>query len=114
MQMKAMVDKAEKGGTATLNVRIPKELKERGMQVLEREGVSVSELVRDVFKYMEAQQELPVFAGPGLRGPSQKEAECERRRAAMRSLIGILPPDVDIDAARHERLMRKTEPGIRS
>lgn len=113
MPVKAMADKAEKGATATLNVRIPKELKERGMRVLEREGVSVSELVRDAFRYMEVQQELPGFASPGLRKLSRREAECERRRAAMRSLIGILPSDVDLDAARHERLMRKTEPGIR-
>ncbi len=97
-------------GTATLNVRLPEELKERGLQVLEREGVSVSDLVRDLFGYLEENQELPDFAVDSKR---MKKADVERRRAAMESLVGILPSDIDLDKARTERLMRKVRSGVR-
>ena len=99
-------------GMATLNVRMPEELKDRGMQVLEKEGVSVSDLVRDLFGYLEENQEVPEFVTASK--PGMSKADAEQRRAAMRSLIGILPPDVDIEAARHEYLMRKTRPGVRA
>jgi len=98
-------------GMATLNVRMPEELKDRGMQVLKREGLSVSDLMRDIFSYLEENQEVPEFAAASKQGMS--EADIAKRRAAMQSLVGILPPDVDVKAARHERLMGKTRPGVR-
>ncbi|MCL2889000.1 MAG: hypothetical protein FWE65_01095 [Eggerthellaceae bacterium] len=98
--------------TATINVRMPEDLKTRGMQVLEREGVSVTDLVRSLFSHLEQSQELPEFAKGSQRGMSSTDAE--QRRAAMRSLIGILPPEAQLEAARHERLMRKTSSGVRA
>lgn len=96
--------------TATLNVRLPEELKERGMQVLNREGISVSEIVRELFLYMEQNQKVPAL----LKEQSQSiQNETERRKDALRSLIGILPSD-DVDTFRHERLMKKSEPGVRA
>ncbi|MFQ8869067.1 MAG: type II toxin-antitoxin system RelB/DinJ family antitoxin, partial [Eggerthella lenta] len=47
--------------TATLNVRLPEDLKDRGAQVLRREGVSVSDAVRGLYEYMEKEQRLPEF-----------------------------------------------------
>lgn len=39
--------------TATLNIRLPEELKEHGMQVLARQHISVSEAVRQLFCELE-------------------------------------------------------------
>ena len=60
---------AKEGGeamaaTATLNVRLPEDLKDRGAQVLRREGVSVSDAVRGLYEYMEKEQRLPEFIKP--------------------------------------------------
>ena len=61
---------AKEGGeamaaTATLNVRLPEDLKDRGAQVLRREGVSVSDAVRGLYEYMEKEQRLPEFIERG-------------------------------------------------
>ncbi len=98
-------------GTATLNVRMPEHMKERGMQVLEREGVSVSEVVRDLFCELEATQELPSFV---KQKSSLRNGADEGRRSAMRSMIGILPADLTVDEARENRLQRKCQPGVRA
>lgn len=45
--------------TGTLNIRLDRNLKESGMQVLERNNVSVSEAVRRLFVSMAQTQELP-------------------------------------------------------
>lgn len=97
--------------TATLNVRLPKELKEHGMQVLEREGVSVSELVRDIFKYLEQNQQLPDCID-GVQ--EKKRPTAEERRQTLNSIAGILPGDIDADKMRLERLSYKNRPGVRA
>lgn len=66
---------------ATLNVRLPENLKERGMQVLEREGISVSELIRSLFRELEKTQELPDFARECL----GDQAEAEKKRTKLRA-----------------------------
>ena len=98
--------------TATLNIRMPENLKERGMQVLNKEGVSITDLVKDLFCYLEEQQELPEFALNSKQGMS--EAEVEKRRKALQSMIGILPSDIDIEVAKGEYLLHKHRPGVRS
>ncbi|WP_139652116.1 type II toxin-antitoxin system RelB/DinJ family antitoxin [Raoultibacter phocaeensis] len=99
-------------GMATLNVRMPEDLKRNGDRVLEREGVSVSDAVRGLYRYLEDEQKVPEWL---IEGTESKDDVFERRRRALRQLVGIvsLPPDFDFDAVRHERLMRKTEPGVR-
>ena len=47
--------------TATLNIRLPEELKEHGMQVLARQHISVSEAVRQLFCELERSQQVPEF-----------------------------------------------------
>ena len=99
-------------GMATLNVRMPEDLKRSGDRVLEREGVSVSEAVRRLYRYLEDEQTVPEWLRDGEGG---NEDIFERRRRALCQLVGSveLPPDFDLDVVRHERLMRKTEPGVR-
>lgn len=97
--------------TATLNIRLPEDLKEHGMQVLEREGVSVSDLVRDLFRELEETQELPEFAQKRREGSKQESIAL--KRASLRDMVGILPEDASLDVARRERLERKCRPGVR-
>lgn len=44
---------------ATLNIRLPRELKENGGRVLKRRGVSTSKAVRKLYEYLEQTQEVP-------------------------------------------------------
>ena len=95
---------------ATLNVRLPEELKKHGMQVLEREGVSITEIVRDVFQYMALHQKIPDLGFSNNSGHNSKQAEVDRKRALVKSWMGIIPHDVDYDAIKQERIERKLEP----
>jgi DNA-damage-inducible protein J len=96
---------------ATINVRLPRSLKDKGDAVLRREGVSVSEALRSLYEHMGQQQELPEF----MQKPTldDKEAECAKKRALLRQISGILPADANIDGMRHERLQRHLRPGER-
>ena len=100
---------------ATLNVRLPEDLKERGMQVLEREGVSVSELVRDLFRELEKTQELPDFVRAGKGG-----SEAEAKRAALREFVRLgrgfeeAHEQGDPREAYREHLLQKHRPGVRA
>ena len=101
---------------ATLNVRLPEDLKERGMQVLEREGVSVSELIRDLFRELEATQELPDF----VRTREGERSATEAKRAALREFVRLgrafedVYTPVDPRDAYHEHLLWKHRPGVRT
>lgn len=44
---------------ATINVRMPESLKGHGTQVLERSGISPSELVRSTYRFLEKEQRIP-------------------------------------------------------
>jgi antitoxin component of RelBE/YafQ-DinJ toxin-antitoxin module len=96
---------------ATINVRLPRDLKQGGDRVLKKAGVSPSELIRDLYRYMEREQELPEFSAND-RQEAQKD-EIERKRRLMRSLVGVLPPDVDFDEMRRARLQRQTRSEVR-
>ena len=91
-----------------LNIRMPAELKARGMQVLEREGVSVSEIVRGLFAEMERSQRVPDFAKR-----TDADRAVERKRTLLRSMSGILPERVDLREVRADRLEEKCKPGVR-
>ena len=94
--------------TTMLNIRMPVELKARGMQVLEREGLSVSEVVRCLFAEMERSQRVPDFVRA-----EDTSGEVDRKRARLRSMVGILPPDADFREMRADRLEEKCRPGVR-
>ena len=89
---------------AVLNIRLPEELKKHGNQVLEREGVSVSQVVRDLYEFMSAEQDVPPFAKHG-----DAESKYEKRRKALRELQGTIrvPSDVNVKDLRAERIMDK-------
>ncbi|MEA5018883.1 MAG: type II toxin-antitoxin system RelB/DinJ family antitoxin [Gordonibacter sp.] len=97
---------------ATLNVRLPEDLKERGMQVLSREGVSVSKVVRDLFCQLEETQEIPTFLRDSL---LSEQEEIHRKRELLRSMVGIVsvPPDFDYREERRKHLEWKHRPGVR-
>lgn len=89
---------------AVLNIRLPEELKKHGNQVLEREGVSVSQVVRDLYEFMSAEQDIPSFAKR-----ANEEDRYERRRKALREIQGTIrvPHDADLGKLRDERIMGK-------
>ena len=92
-------------GEATLNVRFPgeaREVKHRGDAVLARAGVSASQAVRSLYRYLDESQELPSWMAPAA--PDRYE----QRRAAMRSLVGAIsvPDDFDARDIKAERCAR--------
>ena len=101
---------------ATLNVRLPEGLKERGMQVLEREGVSVSELIRDLFYELEETQEIPEFARTRTDGRGKAEAKRAALRAFVRMGRGFDDSDNSEDPreAYRAHLLEKHRPGVRA
>ena len=95
--------------TKILNIRMPAELKKRGMQVLEREGVTVSDAVRGLFSEMERTQGIPDFAKP-----RSKDDPIARKREILRSMVGTLPHGANLREARADRLEHKSRPGVRA
>jgi antitoxin component of RelBE/YafQ-DinJ toxin-antitoxin module len=98
------------GATATINVRLPEHLKKSGDKVLARKGVSISELVRELYQCLVEKQDLPE-----LRSSPSANREVERiakKHELLNSLVGILPPDLDFDTARNERLQRHLQAGV--
>ncbi|RDB73296.1 hypothetical protein C1875_00105 [Eggerthella lenta] len=110
---------AKEGGeamaaTATLNVRLPEDLKDRGAQVLRREGVSVSDAVRGLYEYMEKEQRLPEFIKPA--NEDARRSAVERKRSTLRDMAGVLSPSPCSEARDEwrEHLEWKTRPGVRT
>ena len=89
---------------AVLNIRLPKELKEHGNQVLKKNNRSISAVVRDLYEYMEREQKIPDCLVRQEEEPVQA-----RRRRLLREVAGSvkLPPDFDYDKAREEYLDKK-------
>ena len=89
--------------TATLNVRLSESLKNHGMQVLDRAGVSTTQAVRSLFEYMEREQSLPDY---------MQAAPCagtDERRAVLRDFAGCAAdagPAADVAQAKVARLAR--------
>ena len=55
----AAISEVDVANPVTINVRLPEKLKIHGSQVLERNGISPSEIVRSVYRYMEKNQAIP-------------------------------------------------------
>ena len=98
--------------TATLNVRLPEDLKNRGAQVLKREGVSVSDAVRGLYEYLEKEQRLPEFIKPASEN-ARREA-VERKRSTLRDMVVVLPSSSCDETSWREHLEWKTRPGVRA
>ena len=83
------------------------------MQVLAREGVSVSDFVRDLFAEMEKTQKLPEFASAKK---ATEQQEIQRKRELLRSMVGIapVPPDYDYREEWLKHLEWKHRPGVRA
>lgn len=96
---------------ATLNVRIPSDLKQRGMQVLDREGVSVSDAVRGTFEHIARTQEIPEYLKD--EGTPNRNEIIARKRQLLRSMVGILPRELDAETAWRDHLEWKNRPGER-
>ena len=84
---------------STLNIRLNEPLKRHGMEVLDKEGLGVSEAVRSLFEYLEREQKLPseVFG-------SCSQDPYEKRRNLLRNMVGILPKDISLQEVREARL----------
>jgi len=95
---------------STLNVRLPRDLKRGGDRVLERAGMSISDLVRNLYSYMVREQRPPDCLADV---EAQAQAAQRRRRAALESVAGILDGPVSCDDLRLERLQRQLRPGVR-
>ena len=65
-------------------MRLPEDLKDRGAQVLRREGVSVSDAVRGLYEYMEKEQRLPEFIKPA--NEDARRSAVERKRSTLRDM----------------------------
>ena len=89
---------------ATLNIRLDQALKQHGSEVLQREGVTVTQAVRALYKYMEANQKLPDILFPEA---EQAQSVANKRRDLMRSMVGILPADASLAQAKEARLARR-------
>lgn len=89
--------------TTMLNVRLDKGLKLEGDRVMAKQGVSATQAIRGLYRFMEENQDVPDFckAGSDSSGPDE-------RRRAMRRLVGIakLKPGEDLNTLRNERLSR--------
>lgn len=88
---------------AMLNVRLDKGLKTEGDRVLTQQGVSATEAVRGLYRFMERTREVPDFC----KGEMGK-LTAEERRQKMRQLVGIakLKPHEDLKTLKEERLSR--------
>lgn len=82
--------------TATLNVRIPEDLKDHGMQVLSRQHISVSDAVRQLFSELERSQRVPDFIAEA-RGETaaQEKRELLRAMTASRRKPQDLEPPIE-------------------
>lgn len=89
---------------ATLNVRMPDQLKRDGDRVLERNGMSVSDAIRALYVYLDREQSLPPFMATA---ESSEDEITRQRREALRSIIGVVDSTVTLDQARTERLAGK-------
>lgn len=95
--------------TVMLNVRMNRQTKERGCQVLERANLSVSDFVRRAFEHLDRTQEIPDFAISDTLAASEIEA----KRQLLKSFAGCAPSKVGLDVepldARNARAMRLEE-----
>lgn len=89
--------------TAMLNVRMEKSLKAAGDRVLSKLGVSTTEAIRGLYRFMEETDTVPDYCRreDGKLSPNEK-------RQKMKQLVGIakLAPGEDLKTLKHERLSK--------
>lgn len=92
------------GAEATLNVRLNRELKQRGDAILSKEGLTPSKAVRSLYSFMEDHQTVPDC----LKDHSEELDVYERRRQGIKRLVGVveLPDDYGVDQLKSERMAR--------
>ena len=85
---------------ATINVRMPEQLKRGGVRVLERNGVSPTEVVRSLYRYMEREQSIPECLDVA---PNVEHDVYQNRRMLLRSFddctVDSYDPDCKKDRA---------------
>lgn len=88
---------------AMLNVRMDKGLKAEGDSVLARAGTSATKAIRSLYRYMEANKEVPPCCLD-----SQDMNTRDHRRAMMRELVGVAPlkPGEDASSIKEARLAK--------
>ena len=69
------------GLIGTINVRLDAGLKDHGMQVFERSGISVSDAVRKLFEHVEHEQAVPEWM------LDDAGADVQRRRKELRHMV---------------------------
>ena len=91
---------------ATINARMPESLKRGGSRVLERDGISPTQLIRSLYSYIAREDRIPECLEEEMAGFQDKY---ERRRELARSVAGTisLPEDFDVKKARAKRLEEK-------
>ena len=91
------------GAQVMLNVRMDKGLKAEGDSVLAHAGISATEAIRSLYRFMETNQKVPPCCLD-----SHEATPRDARRAMMRELVGVasLQPDEDVDSIRISRLSR--------
>lgn len=82
------------GAQAMLNVRMDKGLKAEGDSVLAHAGISATEAIRSLYRFMELHQEVPSCCLN-----SREVTPRDARRTMMRELAGIAPLQVGESAA---------------
>lgn len=90
--------------TATINVRLPQDLKDHGMQVLDKAGMSITDFVKKSFEYMEREQEIPQAIAS-----EEEEDIYEKRRRILREVARTIsvPKGYDPKADYHAYLDEK-------
>lgn len=92
------------GTQAMLNVRMDKGLKAEGDSVLAHAGTSATKAIRALYRYMEANHEVPSCCLD-----SEVATTNDSRRAMMRQLVGVAPlkPGENAEDIKRERLSKK-------
>ena len=98
---------------ATINIRIPRNLKERGDAVLRRAHISISDALREFYEYLAHEQQLPRFLSEHH---FSRDAAMVAKRQQLRALSGIISQAgeaaVDLKGLKAERLQRQLPPKL--
>ena len=91
---------------ATINARLPQALKRGGSRVLDKNGVSPTQLIRKLYSYMEREGHIPECLDDSA---SSQQDLFQHRRALARSIAGSinLTEDLDVKAERARRIEEK-------
>ena len=92
-------------GNVMLNVRIDAGLKSRGAQVLERNGISITEYVRRSFEALVEQQDIPPFMRESAESCYDKRRQLLKTFARRAASVGADETDTVSDSLelRHAR-----------